>query len=253
MRIAHAIGIPNRQSPVTGVLFTPADLSGLVLWLKADAGITIATGVSAWLDQSTSAVSFTQGTGANQPTFNATGINGHPGVQFFAAGPKFLTNASVAVLNGATGCTMLAVCQDGTTTASHIATLTAQASLRCNWNSGGDVNIFAGADISEATSAAGAAPLTTATVISGTIDRTLATNECTMYVSGVLDTARPVNGDNAGAFGTATMFLGIQDGVSLAWNGGLLGDLVIYNRVLTTTERLRVERSMAARYGIATA
>lgn len=54
--------------------FTPIQLSStLAGWWKADAGITIATGVSAWADQSGNGNTLTQGTGSLQPAFSAAG------------------------------------------------------------------------------------------------------------------------------------------------------------------------------------
>lgn len=53
-------------------LWTPKSISGLKLWLRADLGTTIATGVSVWADQSGNGNNVTQGTGSKQPTLNAT-------------------------------------------------------------------------------------------------------------------------------------------------------------------------------------
>jgi hypothetical protein len=62
--------------------FLPTQLSGLVLWLRADLGVTIGTGVSSWADQSGNGNNVTQGTGAKQPTFVASGgANNTPYVQ----------------------------------------------------------------------------------------------------------------------------------------------------------------------------
>ena len=56
--------------------FSPLQVTGLVLWLRADLGITTVSGkVSAWTDQSGTGDSnkdVTQGTAANRPTYNAT-------------------------------------------------------------------------------------------------------------------------------------------------------------------------------------
>jgi hypothetical protein len=56
-------------------------LGGLAWWLRADKGITIATGVSQWNDLSGNGVNFTQATAANQPTFVSNAINGCPAVR----------------------------------------------------------------------------------------------------------------------------------------------------------------------------
>jgi hypothetical protein len=46
--------------------------SGIQAWLRADKGITVATGVSKWADQSTNNREAAQATVANQPTYNMT-------------------------------------------------------------------------------------------------------------------------------------------------------------------------------------
>lgn len=56
----------------TALSFRPTQLPGLVLWTRADLGITIATGVSAWTDQSGTGNNLAQPTGANQPAFTAS-------------------------------------------------------------------------------------------------------------------------------------------------------------------------------------
>lgn len=61
--------------PDSGVAWTPKFISGLQLWLRADLGVTIATGVSAWADQSGTGdanKNVTQATGSKQPTLNAS-------------------------------------------------------------------------------------------------------------------------------------------------------------------------------------
>lgn len=53
------------------------------LQIRADVGITIATGISQWNDQTVNARNFTQGTGANQPLFVASATPaGRPAARF---------------------------------------------------------------------------------------------------------------------------------------------------------------------------
>jgi len=56
-------------------------LGALAVWVRADQGITVATGVSAWNDLSGKGVNFSQATAANQPAFIASAINGQPAVR----------------------------------------------------------------------------------------------------------------------------------------------------------------------------
>lgn len=78
---------------------SPMDL-GASIWLRRGMGITIATGVSQWNDQSGNNRHFAQATGADQPTYNAgTGI-----VTFNAANTQLLRlGSNVPVLSGGTG------------------------------------------------------------------------------------------------------------------------------------------------------
>lgn len=62
--------------------FSPLSLTNLRGWWRSDMGITIATGVSAWADQSGQGNTLVQGTGANQPTLTAGQINGRPALVF---------------------------------------------------------------------------------------------------------------------------------------------------------------------------
>lgn len=71
--------------------FNPRWVSGLVLWLDgtdpAANGVqpANASSVSSWVDKSTQANNASQGTGANQPTFNTNQIGGKAAIAFSSA------------------------------------------------------------------------------------------------------------------------------------------------------------------------
>jgi len=72
--------------------FAPPDISGNLLWLRSDLGITIATGVSAWADQSGNGNNLTQATGGRQPVYSAAGgPNGLPMLVCTAASIQDMT------------------------------------------------------------------------------------------------------------------------------------------------------------------
>lgn len=59
--------------------FSPRQLSGLTVWLRADLGVTLnVSAVSTWNDQSGNTNHVTQATSSKQPAFNASGSNGKP-------------------------------------------------------------------------------------------------------------------------------------------------------------------------------
>src|SRR5208283_149667 len=71
------------DSPGDASTFTPASVSGLVLWLEGSAGITQNGGaVSAWADQTSFMNNATQSTASLQPTIVASAINALPAVHF---------------------------------------------------------------------------------------------------------------------------------------------------------------------------
>jgi FtsP/CotA-like multicopper oxidase with cupredoxin domain len=103
---------PSGISPTgTATVTTPAPsvpLTGLSLWLKADAGLTMAgTGVSAWADQSGNNKNATQGTAGARPTVIAGAVNGLPALAFNGTG-QFMTVNNMPV-NGLTGMTLVLV------------------------------------------------------------------------------------------------------------------------------------------------
>jgi hypothetical protein len=76
------LGIYNRlNAPNAPSAWTPADLTGLALWLDADDSSTITLNgstVSQWDDKSGNDRHATQATAVSQPAYNATGLNGKP-------------------------------------------------------------------------------------------------------------------------------------------------------------------------------
>lgn len=56
-------------------VFSPTTLGGLKTWLRGDQGVTIATGVSTWADQSGNGNNATQPTAASQPSYSNPYVN----------------------------------------------------------------------------------------------------------------------------------------------------------------------------------
>ncbi len=108
---------------VAAVDVTPTPLSilgqsNLHFWLRADRGVTIGTGVSAWADQSGNGVDFSQATGSKQPAFSSSA---GPNSQAAITGDgtdDFLANAALDLAApGTTPLTMWMICKAVTWTA----------------------------------------------------------------------------------------------------------------------------------------
>jgi len=65
--------------------FSPLQLTALRAWYKSDVGITIATGVSQWDDQSGNGNHLVQAATVSQPVVTAAAINGLPAITFDGA------------------------------------------------------------------------------------------------------------------------------------------------------------------------
>lgn len=96
--------------------WTPATPSGLLLWLRADLGVTIGTGVSAWADQSGSGNNVSQATGSKQPTLNASdaAYNNQKTLTFASASTQVMQSAALAGGSLSTFTAMIVGNDDGT-------------------------------------------------------------------------------------------------------------------------------------------
>lgn len=108
---AHAAGLVDATVTSPGgtgtksncyYFFVPTDIAGNVLWLRADLGITIGTGVSTWADQSGNSANATQATGSKQPTVASAQINGRDALHFVAASSQYMTGSFASSITTAT-------------------------------------------------------------------------------------------------------------------------------------------------------
>ncbi len=105
----------------------PSDISALAAWYRADAAnVTIATGVSQWNDLSGAGLHLTQGTGASQPTWLSSDINGRPSIQFNGSS-HFLSRAATTLGVTTAGYTALLVVKEDTAAATGIQVALAEA------------------------------------------------------------------------------------------------------------------------------
>lgn len=257
MKIGVSLDLVNR--PGNGPLsFTPNQLSGCVLWVRGDYGITnTPQGVSQWLDRSPAGNHLSQPSTANRPYWvNDSGINGQPGVEFFQVpgSPLFLQRLHNSSLNLAQG-TILAVARN--ITPNKEVFLLHKGSYGIAWNYGMSINtIFTGVNFfhhsnvrvlhnGEAGTGIGKGMITTFNAASWYSYLATATN--------VFEASEVV------AMSLVTNNLRLTVGTTLVSNlpqvpyysYGIICELALYNRILTYPEILSLAEYISNTYALA--
>ncbi len=216
---------------------------GIKLWLRADDG---SVADSLWADYSGNSRDATQATLANRPPVVSNVINFNPGLSFNGS-TKVMTFPNAGLPTGNSAVTLFAVATNssadnncramfgyGTAAASTAAMLT-QCSSNPTFDYSGNIQ----------GSIAWNKP--TAKIVGGSYQPG-SPNVATVY-------------DNGRSAGTSNPTLNIGNGIGYVgdnavgpgggnrWNGNI-SEVVIYNRVLTATERQQVNSYLALKYGI---
>lgn len=246
--------------------FNPKSLSGLVLWLDPTdaASLTIDTGVQTWRDKSGAGPNFTQSVGNSQPTL--TTISGKTALNFDGNNDHMLTTSTL--FTGNSSFTFFQVFEgtfpgNGTALFTHRTgeggadtndiTVGLSANNGSNWifgtlrtrvstiRSGATVNVdqrFDSVDVS----GVGAVSLVGAFSSSPT---------STAWFRG---TAAPSNSGTSGLTSINGMALGCRNNATRdLFYIGKMGEILAYNRVLSTSERRTVEAYLARKWGYTTA
>jgi hypothetical protein len=228
--------------------FQPIDVPGCQLWLDAmdTTTLTGSNPVTAWRDKSSNAYSFT-GTGAVFSNFISSERR-----SLFFNGSSYLTNNSMSITNPFT---VFTVAYQTTSTAS-----TYQRMLNGLSNTNYDYHLFVGCfDSNVATFIANGSSWNdvnannppTRSFLTGTlICSTVSVGTITTYVNGItLDTKSgntlpTFTGLNiGGGYGTLTNVGGQP------WNGHI-SEILVFNSVLTTSQRQQVEGYLAHKWGL---
>lgn len=222
-----------------GGAFTPASLSGLGAWYKADAlALSDGAAVSSWADSSSGLFTATQATGSKQPTYKANQVNGLPAVLFNVANHQYLTSGADATL--ASGCTLFAVVNPtvvnifqaifGPSTANGFEYLLTTA---------GKQRISGPSLSSTATTVQTAGAWTRFSV---DYDGTSAFH---FFNKGTADG----NSTVALATTSSTAVIGAHNAGVTQWWSGYIAEIIVYGRVLNSTERGQVDTYLSGKYG----
>lgn len=220
--------------------FQPSWFSSCKLWLRADLGITIVTGVSQWNDQTSNGSNVTQTTGANQPGHSLTGApNNLPTLTF--NGSQWLTKASA--LLSASPWTIITI-QKMASTAAQIA------SVYIGNGSAGDGFGFVPLSVRDVLYS-GVANLTGGAATTAWEGWTSTNNgsTTTLRVNGSAvsltnSTLQPI------APSALTDIGAVRNQASDPWNGSI-AEVMLFNVVLSAAQITEIENYLSARYGIA--
>lgn len=214
--------------------------SNLLLWLRADLGISIGTGVSAWADQSGNGNNFVQATGANQPTYFASG--GGNG-QAYLSSPAAATNVTM-------------VCAGWASLAQPFEDFLVINRTAISGSNNEYLTDFGAGIVDNTVGAVNSATLGIATSIPGpTIAITAGVdvivdskfNGASSSIALNNGTPSTGNGGTAATGVGATIFNYVGGGNS--WNGRIY-ERVLSNVILTASQRTALTRYFGARYGI---
>ena len=219
------------------------------LWLKANEGVELAASVAAldtdpvlnWLDNSVRNNDAVQTTGVNKPIFSTSTLNFNPTVNFDG------TNHEMTASTTANDSVTIFVVGDGT-----YSGLTKNI---INHNNGGNGSIVV--EQTSATNLRGryydssaASGIANTTIANGTpflVEYAhLAGGNSELFEDGISQGTASANADNLS--GAMTTYIGGHTTTTKRWDGGI-AEVVIYNELLNTTKRNKVESYLAIKYG----
>jgi hypothetical protein len=223
--------------------FSPKTLTGLLVWMDANdsSTYTIATGVSEWRDKSGNGRSFIQGVGNNQPIISATKQNGKSLLEFDGGNDQLQATGNWLQI---ASCTLFAAYRR--TGGAYGGILTSSGSSDNSPgilvdSSRGSMRGYAN-QAYENVGAADSFHIVSGTVTSGTV---------VTYTNGTQASTTAVSG-SLGVDQTTTS-IGTYRQAASNFFAGYIGEILAWNRVLTTTERQTVERWLGKRWGVTVA
>jgi hypothetical protein len=223
-----------RRAAMASAGFTPASLSGLAGWWKADQ-LVLNDGdpVATWADQSGNSRDFSQATSAARPTYKTNILNGKPVVRSDGVDDYLNT-------------TSFTMAQALTLSVVHVPRSVSTTDVLFDAGSGSQFTAYHNAsaayilDIGASTNTSGGPVLNTPEIVT-----VVANGASSAYVRNGVSTA--ASGTNGLAGGLRLMANRI---LSAAYNQGDYAEVILYNRALTVGERQQVEAYANAKYAL---
>ena len=250
-RLIFASG-KDRTNVQEVALGSPQDVPGLVLWLRAES-LQLGNGasVSAWDDLSGLGNHATQASSSARPTFAANAVNGRPAVRFTRSSSQqlLLPASGFSGLDTLRDFSVFIVCRWGGQGSSGIFGAYKPGASNAHFeveNSGGQLR-FRVADMNSIQSS-GTMTVNAWCQVAGLMNSSGDTPIAKMFRDGVLRGERTQNPGSAVLSNYTNLMIGNSD--SDRYFGGDIAEVLMFNRALSSRERVAVERLLAARYGL---
>lgn len=235
--------------------FSPSDIAGLQLWLKADAitGLNDGDAVTTWSDSSGQGNDVTQATAGNKPTYQTNELNGKPIVRFDGT-DDFLMDTSLDAEFQVNSYTFFVVGKqtnagndcffslgDSLTADQALPPLLAGPIVRA-------VSFASGGGLDSADS--------TTTPVGGfrvySVRRSTADNNFTLWVNGTQEGQDAALANATADYGGASKALavGARGDTPINFLDGDIAEIIFYDSALSTVNRDSVESYLGSKYNI---
>jgi hypothetical protein len=212
-------------------------------------GLSNGAAVASWAGKSAVGATAVQATGSKQPAYTTGVVNGLPVVRF---GADDSMGTSAIDLTDTPSVTLYIVASapsgsDRTVVEIGAAPLTAGVAVVRD--SANKITAFVKGDVGLSTFVSNQTITTTHKLITGTFDKSLATNETNLWINGDVAGARGTNSNNTGNLASAAVFLAARNNGSLF----LSGDIALvfgYKGVHNSTQRAAVEAHINGKYAL---
>ena len=240
-------------------------LSGLELWLKGDAGVTVngSNQVTAWADQSGNGHDFASGPKLPAYATNIASLNNQDAISFSGGGDFLQDSDGESYINGSTEFTLFLVIQSNVTGTDHGFFDTEDPNITDNimtmrydqgGANGGAQNLIKAGILSDNPSH----QLESYSDIQTTNGQILSldwksNDKFNLVVNGVLNNPSAVQTPPSGTISNASKVIvgkGAKDqGTTSSWDG-YIAEVILYNRFLSLAERQSVEDYLSNKYNI---
>lgn len=219
----------------------PSSISDLHAWYDADAltGLSDTDPVAQWDDESINGHHLTQDTGSAQPTYRTNRLNGLPGVAF-DGGDGVFTPPSDA-FSAVSGATVFVVAQHSSGSLG-----SAQSAFAGRTSGGLNTHSVAGSGSSGNWSLWAGSTLDSGVDVSASAHRITAVVDGASSSIDIDGTSQP---GNAGTRSSTRWFIGLSGGFNQNWSGEVF-EVIVYTRVLNSTEIADVESYLTTKWGL---